>query len=70
MRGITVTSTEFQNRAGLYLERAAKAPVFITRHGRPIRVLLDIDDYDRLKARDIEAAEAPNVELRTKADEN
>lgn len=49
---ITVASTEFQNRAGLYIERAAKSPVFITKHSRPVRVLLDIDEYERLKARD------------------
>lgn len=48
----TVASTEFQSRAGLYIERAAKAPVFITKHSRPVRVLIDIDEYERLKARD------------------
>jgi prevent-host-death family protein len=47
-----VASTEFQNRAGLYMERSAKTPVFITKHNRPVRVLLDIDEYERLKARD------------------
>lgn len=53
---LTVASTEFQTRAGLYIERAAKAPVFITRHSRPVRVLLDIDEYERLKARDTRQA--------------
>ena len=47
-----VASTEFQNRAGLYIERAAKSPVFITKHKRPVRVLLDIDEYERLAALD------------------
>lgn len=47
-----VASTEFQNRAGLYMDRAAKAPIFITRHNRPVRVLLDIDEYERLAALD------------------
>lgn len=59
-----VASTEFQNRAGLYMERSAKAPVFITKHNRPVRVLLDIDEYERLKARDTRKAyyahELPN----------
>lgn len=50
----TVASTEFQNRAGLYLDQAAKAPVFITRHRRPVRVLIDIEEYERLKSRDRE----------------
>lgn len=56
MGNIIVASTEFQNRAGLYMEHAAKAPVFITRHRRPVRVLLDIDEYERLKARDTREA--------------
>jgi prevent-host-death family protein len=51
-----VASTEFQNRAGLYMERSAKTPVFITKHNRPVRVLLDIDEYERLKARDTRKA--------------
>ena len=52
----TVASSEFQNRAGLYFERAAKSPVFITKHRRTVRVLLDIDEYERLKARDTRVA--------------
>ena len=52
----TVTSTEFQSRAGLYIERAAKAPVFITKHSRPVRVLIDIEEYERLKACDTRRA--------------
>jgi prevent-host-death family protein len=56
MADITVASTEFQNRAGLYIEQSAKAPVFITKHTRPVRVLLDIDEYERLKARDTRQA--------------
>lgn len=53
---LTVPSTEFQTRAGLYMERAAKAPVFITKHRRPVRVLIDIEEYERLKARDTRQA--------------
>ncbi|WP_439634750.1 type II toxin-antitoxin system prevent-host-death family antitoxin [Glycocaulis sp.] len=52
MSKISVTATEFQTRAGLYIEQAAKAPVFITKHRRTARVLIDIDEYERLKARD------------------
>jgi prevent-host-death family protein len=52
MPALTVASTEFQTRAGLYIEKAGKEPVFITKHKRPVRVLLDIDEYERLKARD------------------
>jgi prevent-host-death family protein len=56
MSNNTVASTEFQNRAGLYIEQSGKAPVFITKHNRPVRVLLDIDEYERLKARDTRQA--------------
>ena len=37
-----VTSTDFQNRAGQYLDESAKAPIFITRYDRPVRVLIDV----------------------------
>ena len=48
----TVTSTEFQTRAGLYIDQAAKEPVVITKHRRPVRVLIDFDEYERLKSYD------------------
>ncbi len=60
MASVTIASTEFQTRAGLYMERAAKGPVFITKHRRPVRVLIDIEEYDRLKARDTREAIAPS----------
>lgn len=51
-----VTSTEFQQQAGLYIEKAGKSPVFITRYNRPVRVLIDIDEYTRLKQYDTRQA--------------
>jgi prevent-host-death family protein len=59
MPNLAVTSTEFQTRAGLYIEKSGKAPVFITKHKRPVRVLLDIDQYERLMARDSREAISP-----------
>ena len=56
MTDLTVASTEFQNRAGLYIEHAARHPVFITKHRRRARVLIDIAEYERLKARDTRQA--------------
>ncbi len=58
MRKVSVSATEFQTRAGLYIEQSGKAPVFITRHSRPARVLIDIEEYQRLKARDTRRAYA------------
>jgi prevent-host-death family protein len=51
-----VSSTEFQNHAGQYLEQSGKQPVFITRFQREVRVLLDIDEYNRLKRLDTRRA--------------
>ena len=68
MAKLTVASTEFQNRAGHYIEAAARRPVFITKHKRPARVLIDIEEYERLKARDtrqyLTPAELTSEELR------
>ena len=49
-----VTSTEFQNHAGRYLDESGKDPVFITRYGRPMRVLLDVEQYERLSRQNSE----------------
>ncbi|WP_299758388.1 type II toxin-antitoxin system prevent-host-death family antitoxin, partial [uncultured Boseongicola sp.] len=32
--------------------QAAKAPVIITKHNRPSRVLIDIEEYERMKRYD------------------
>lgn len=47
-----VAATEFQNHVGVYFDQAGKAPVVITKHGRPVRVLLDFDEFERLSAED------------------
>ena len=56
----SVTATEFQTRAGQYIEDAAKNPVYITKHGRPVRVLIDVEEYERLKAYDTRQALYPH----------
>lgn len=56
-----VSATEFQTRAGLYIEQSGKEPVFITKHRRPARVLIDIAEYERLKARDTRRAYATDA---------
>ena len=55
-----VTSTDFQNRAGQYLDESAKAPIFITRYNRPVRVLIDVEEYERLKRGDTRRALYPH----------
>lgn len=45
-----ITATDFKNRAGQYIDEAAKAPIYITRYDRPVRVLMDVSEYERLKS--------------------
>lgn len=60
----TVTSTEFQTRAGQYLDQAGSAPVIITKHRRPVRVLVAFEEFERLQelAKDRSTREARRVE--------
>lgn len=60
MTGKTVTATGFKTHTGRYLDEAAKAPVFITKYGRTARVLLDIDEYERLHRYDTRRTYAPH----------
>lgn len=60
MTGKTVTATGFKTHTGRYLDDAAKTPVFITKYGRPTRVLLDIDEYERLRRYDTRRTYAPH----------
>jgi prevent-host-death family protein len=46
---ITISSTEFQNRAGQYLERGS-GTVVVTRYNRPLKVIVDYEVFERLKA--------------------
>jgi len=46
----SVSSTDFQNSAGRYLDQAASEPVVITRYRRPARVLIAFEEYERLQA--------------------
>ena len=57
----TVSATDFQNRAGVYMEESAKAPVYITKHNRPVRVLVDVAEYERLKAFDTRRVYRPKT---------
>jgi prevent-host-death family protein len=54
-----VSATDFQNNVGVYFDRAGKEPVVITKHARPARVLLDFEEYERLKQLDTREALYP-----------
>jgi prevent-host-death family protein len=46
---ITVSATQFQNQAGVYLKRGS-GTVVVTRYNRPLKVILDYEEFERLKA--------------------
>jgi prevent-host-death family protein len=46
----TVSSSDFQNSAGRYLDQAAIEPIVITKYRRPARVLMAFEEYQRLQA--------------------
>lgn len=49
---ITVTSTEAKRRFGEILDRARREPVRVQSHGRDVAVILDHEEYDRLRRRE------------------
>ncbi len=48
----TVTAAEVSKNFGAYLDAAMRAPVIITKNGRPRTVLMAYEDYVRLSKRD------------------
>ncbi len=44
----TFSALEAKNRLGQILDAAQRAPVTITRHGRPAVVVLAVEDYEKL----------------------
>lgn len=46
----TITSREAQNKFGQLLDEAQKEPVVITRHERPVAVVLSRERYEELEA--------------------
>lgn len=56
----TVGSTELQDRVGRHIDDAGRDPDVITRHNRPVRVLLHIDEHERLKSYDTRKALYPH----------
>ena len=42
---VHITSSQFQQADGEAFENAAREPVIITRYGKPVRVLMNIQDF-------------------------
>ncbi|MFY9294871.1 MAG: type II toxin-antitoxin system Phd/YefM family antitoxin [Methylorubrum rhodinum] len=54
----TLTSRAFQQNANQAQTAAEKGPVFITKRGKPVQVLLSFDEYQRLTGRQRSLVEA------------
>ncbi len=56
MPSTRVTSSEFQKEYGRYSTLAKRQAVTITNHGRPELVVLDAEEYERLRRLDTRVA--------------
>jgi len=45
----TISSLDAKNRFGQLLDAAQRAPVTVTKKGRPAAVVMSIEDYDRMR---------------------
>ncbi|GLS37187.1 hypothetical protein GCM10010869_27800 [Mesorhizobium tianshanense] len=61
MATVTLSAGEFQDRVGEALDRSLSQPVLITKHGRPRKVVLSYDEYERLRARDRRVVRAEDL---------
>ena len=55
---MNLTATEAKNRLGQVLEQAQREPVFIEKSGRRHSVVLSVEQYDQLLARQTRARPA------------
>ena len=46
----TMSAKDAKNAFGLQLDNARAQPVTVEKHGRPVVVVLSIEEYERLKA--------------------
>ena len=61
---ITVSGAEFTKRFGKYRTMAHKQPVSVTSYGKEDLVVIDAEEFKRLKARDQEAIFAWDLKAR------
>jgi prevent-host-death family protein len=45
----SISSVNAKNRFGQLLDAARRAPVMVTRKGRPAAVVISVEDYERLR---------------------
>ncbi|TRW96345.1 type II toxin-antitoxin system Phd/YefM family antitoxin [Paracoccus sp. M683] len=44
----TISARDAKNRFGYLIDTARQEPVSVEKHGRPVVVVLSVEDYDRL----------------------
>ncbi|HZA65772.1 MAG TPA: type II toxin-antitoxin system Phd/YefM family antitoxin [Geminicoccaceae bacterium] len=45
----TISSIDAKNRFGQLIDAARRAPVTVTKNGRPTAVVMSIEDYERMR---------------------
>jgi prevent-host-death family protein len=45
----TISSIDAKNRFGQLLDAAQRAPVTVTKKGRPAAVIMSVEDYERMR---------------------
>jgi prevent-host-death family protein len=54
----SVSAKEAKDSFGCHMDAAPAAPVVIEKHGRPVVVVLSVEEYERLRAGDSKKARA------------
>ena len=54
----TIAITEARDSLGAVVDDARREPVYLTRHNRPVAVVLDVSEYERLRELAEDAADA------------
>ena len=54
----SMSAKEAKDGFGLLIDSARASPVVIEKHGRPVVVVLSVEEYERLKAIELERAAA------------
>ncbi len=63
----TISSLDAKNRFGQLLEAVQRAPVTVTKQGRPAAVVLSVEDYDRMRGAAWQRLEETMVAARREA---
>lgn len=66
----TMSAKDAKNAFGLLLDRALAEPVTVEKHGRPVVVVLSIEEYERLKRRNDRRLTKTKAALSAQIEEN